>query len=78
MLPYFSTIPKIFTNHVLIFRSFGPQIQMLGNFEKILKIFDENSIEKLIFNYFWKKIVTKNRTSGKNVFLHQFFPVPGR
>ena len=34
---------------VLIFRAFGPQIQMFGNFEKILKIFDENSKEKIDF-----------------------------
>ena len=31
---------------------------LLGNFEKILKIFDENSIEKLNFYFYFGNIVT--------------------
>ena len=53
--------------------------KLLGNFEKILKFFDENSIEKVnflifYFNYlFFRKFVTKNRAFGNNIiFLHQF------
>ena len=45
--------------------------------EKILKIFVENSIEKLNFIIFGK-VVAKNRAFGKNTsFLQQFFPVGG-
>ena len=51
--------------------------KLLGNFEKILEMFDENSIEKL--NYlFLGKVVAKNRAFGNNIiFLQQFFPVGG-
>ena len=56
--------------------------KLLGNFEKILKFFDENSIEKLnflFFNfYFFRKFVTKNRAFGNNtIFLQQFFRFRG-
>ena len=52
--------------------------KLLGNFEKILEIFDENSIEKLNFYQFLGKVVAKNRAFGDNiVFLQQFFPVRG-
>ena len=54
--------------------------KFLRNFEKILKFFDENSIEKLnslfffYFLFFFRKFVTKNRTFGNNtIFLQQFF-----
>ena len=48
------------------------------NFEKFLKIFDKNSIEKLNFNLFLGKFVAKNRVFGNNItFLQQFFPVRG-
>ena len=43
-LAYFS---KNLTNHALIFCAFGRKTHMLGNSEKILKVFDETSIEKL-------------------------------
>ena len=40
------------------FARFDEKGKMLGNFEKILKLFDENSIEKLNFYFilflFWK------------------------
>ena len=57
--------------------------KLLGNFEKILKFFDENSIEKLyflfLFFYFFRKFVTKNRAFGNNtIFLQQFFRFRGR
>ena len=42
---------KNLTNHELIFCEFGPKPQIVGKF---LKIFDENSIEKL--NFYFSKI----------------------
>ena len=47
-------------------------------FEKILKFFDENSMEKLNFYLFFGKFVAKNRNFGINIiFLQQFSPVRG-
>ena len=52
--------------------------KLLGNFEKILEIFDENAIENLNFYLFLEKVVAKNRDFGNNIiFLQQFFPVRG-
>ena len=56
--------------------------KLLGNFEKLLKIFDANSIENLnfyfIYNFIFRKFVIKNRAFGNNsIFLQQFFSVPG-
>ena len=52
--------------------------KLLRNFEKILEIFDENSIEKLNFYLFLGKVAAKNRAFGNNIiFLQQFFPVGG-
>ena len=49
-----------------------------GNFEKILKIFDENSIAKWNFYLFLGKFFAKNRNFGNNIIsLQQFFPVRG-
>ena len=46
-----------------------------GIFEKILKIFDENSMGKWNFYIFLGKVV-KNRALGNNIiFLQLFFPV---
>ena len=46
---------------------------LLGNFEKILKLFDKNSLEKLNFYLFLEKL-SKNRDLGNNIiFLQQFF-----
>ena len=51
---------------------------VLGNSEKISKIFDENSMQKLHFYLFLGKFVAKNRNFGNNIiFLQQFFPVRG-
>ena len=49
-------------------RSFSPfgQKTLLGNFEKILKILDENSIEKLNFIIMFRKFVTQNRAFGND------------
>ena len=42
---------------------------------EILKIFDENAMEKLNFLYFLGKFVAKNRNFGNSIiFLQQFFP----
>ena len=62
----------------LFFVRLDEKHNLLGNFEKILKHFDENSIEKLnfyfIFNLTFRKFVTKNRALGTNtIFLQQFF-----
>ena len=52
--------------------------KLLGNFEKILEIFDENSIEKLNFYLFLGKVVAKNRAFGNNIiFLQHFFRLGG-
>ena len=49
-----------------------------GNFEKIEKIFDENSIEKLNFYIFFGKFVAKNRAFGNNIiFSTRFFRFGG-
>ena len=46
------------------------------NYREILKVFDENSIEKLNFIMIFVKFV--NRASGNNtIFLQQFFRVRG-
>ena len=56
----------------------GEKHKVLRNFENILEIFDENSIEKLNFYLFLGKVVAKNRAFGNNIiFLQQFFPVRG-
>ena len=47
-------------------------------FEKTLKFFDENSIEKLNFYLALGNIVAKNRSFGNIIiFLQQYFPVRG-
>ena len=44
------------------------------NIEKILKVFDENSIEKLNFSLFLGKVVATNRAFENTIiFLQQFF-----
>ena len=48
--------------------------KLLGNFEKI---FDEKSIEKLNFYFYFGKFVSKNRAIGNNTFLQQFFRFRG-
>ena len=49
-----------------------------GKFQKILKFFDENSMEKLNFYLFLGKFVAKNRNFGNNIiFLQQFFSGSG-
>ena len=49
-----------------------------GNFEKILKIFDENSIEKLNFYLFWEYLLLKIKPSEiTSFFYNNFFPVGG-
>ena len=74
ILAYFS---KNLTNHALIFCAFGRKCKLLGNFEKILEIFDENSIEKLNFYIFFGS-VAKTRAFGNNIiFLRQFFRFRG-
>ena len=74
----FAYFPKKLQNRALNFRAFGRKTQLVGEIEKILKLFDENSIEKLNFYLFFGKFVAKNRNLGNNIiFLQQFFPVRG-
>ena len=54
--------------------------KLLGNFENMLKFFDENSLEKLnfYFTFYFGKFFTKNRAFGNNtIFLQQFFRFRG-
>ena len=52
--------------------------KLLRNFEKILKILEENSIEKMIFSIISGKVVAKYRALENNTrFLQQFFPISG-
>ena len=83
ILAYFS---KKLTNYALRFSPFGRKNhKRVGNFDKILKFFDENSIEKLnffifyfSFFFFFRKFVTKNRAFGNNtIFLQQNFQFRG-
>ena len=47
---YFKPIfQKHVKNPALIFREIGEKYKLLGNFKKIFKIVDENSIDKLNF-----------------------------
>ena len=47
--------------------------KLFGNFEKTLKIFDENSIEKLNFYLVLGKVLSKNRAFGNNIIFLQHF-----
>ena len=52
--------------------------KLFGNFEKILKIVKENSIEKNDFSIISGKVVAKYRALENNTrFLQQFFPISG-
>ena len=68
-------VTKALTNHLLLLCAFWWKTQIVGKCWENLKIFDENSIEKLLFYFFifWK-FVTKNRAFGNHtIFLRQFF-----
>ena len=50
--------------------------RLLRNLEKILEIYDENSIEKLYIYLFLGKVVAKNRAFLNNIIiLQQLFSV---
>ena len=50
----------------------------LGNFEKFLKIFDENSMEKLnFFSIFWDNSLLKIETSEITSFFYNIFSGSG-
>ena len=50
--------------------------KLLRNLEKILEIYDENSIEKLYIYLFLGKVVAKNRAFLNNIIiLQQLFSV---
>ena len=66
---------KKFQNHELNFRAFGRKTQLFG---KILQIFDKNSMENLIFIYFWENLLLKIETSEITVFFYtNFFRLGG-
>ena len=70
---YFPLKPSVKSSRVWIKNTIG-----WGNFEKILRFFDENSVEKLNFYLFLGKGVAKNGSFGNFIiFLQQFFPVRG-
>ena len=66
------------TNHSLFFCAFGQKTQR-KKFEKSLKIFDENSNEKLNFylSLFFEYLLLKIEPSKITSFLQQFFSVSG-
>ena len=70
---YFSLFFKKIQFLIFNFCAFGRKTQLVV---KILKIFGENSIEKLNFYLFLRKVVAKNRAIGNNIiFLQQFYLV---
>ena len=74
---YFSIFFKKSNKPCVNFSRFWTKNKLLGNFEKILKIFDENSIEKLKFYLFWGKVVAKNIAFGNNILFLDFFRFGG-
>ena len=70
ILAYFS---KDLTTHALIFRVFGRKTIAWEILEKILKIFDENSKEKLDFYLFLGKLLLKLEHSEIISFLYNIF-----
>ena len=55
-------------------RYFFARLEKNANCWEILKIFDENCIEKLNFYFIFRKFVSKNRAFGNNIIcLQQFF-----
>ena len=64
---------QVYNTHAFIFRRLDKKHKLLGKFEKILKIFDENSIEKLNFIMIFGKFVTKNRASEITPFFYNNF-----
>ena len=80
---YFSIFSQIFNKPCVNFLRVWTKKTIIGKFEKILQFFDENSIEKFNFLfffifYFFRKFVTKNRAFGNNtIFLQQFFRFRG-
>ena len=66
----FAYFAKKLQNQALNFRAFGRKTQLVG---EILRIFDENSIEKLNFYLFFGKFVAKNRNSEITSFSYNNF-----
>ena len=72
---FFKNISKL---SVIFLRVWTKKTIGWENFEKVLKVFDENSIEKLNFYQFLGRAVAKNRSFRNTIiFLQQFFPVRG-
>ena len=78
---YFSIFSQNLTNHTLNFCAFGRKTQIVGKFEKILKIFDENAIEKLNFYFIiifiLENLLLKIEPSEITPFFYSNFSVSG-
>ena len=71
---YFSIFFKKFNKQYVNFSRVWTKNANCWETEKIFKIFDENSIEKLNFYFYFGKFVTKNSAFENNtIFLPQFF-----
>ena len=74
---YFSIFSKNLTNHGLIFSRLDEKHNLLETCEEILKIFDEDSTEKLnfyfIFNFIFRTFVTKIDPSEITSFFYNGF-----
>ena len=65
---------KLYKPCVNLARVWTRSINCTKGFDEILKILDENSIEKLSFKVSFGKVDAKNRAFGNNIiFLQQFF-----
>ena len=74
---YFSIFVKNFNKPCAnFFERFDDKLKLLGNFQKILKIFDEHSIEKLtfylIFIFILENLLLKIEPSEITPFFHIF------
>ena len=75
---YFSIFFEKFNKPCVNFSRVWTKTTIFWKILEILKIFYENSIEKLNFYLFLGNVVAKNRAFGNNIiFLLQFFPVWG-
>ena len=84
---YSSVFSKRLINRAFIFSSFGLITQNVGNFKKILNVFDETSIDKLnfyfififnfIFHLFFENFLVKIDTSEITPLYYYNFSVLG-
>ena len=71
---YFSKFFKLVNNLCVTFCAFGRKTQIAEDFEKILKVFDENSIETFNFYFiFWENLLLKIERSEITPFFYNNF-----